>query len=68
VAFVNGAIAEENGRLLIYYASSDTRLHVAETTLDRMVDYCLNTPQDPLTSQGSVAQRVAMIRRNLART
>ncbi len=68
VAFVNGAIAEESGRLLIYYASSDTRLHVAETTLDRMVDYCLNTPQDPLTSQGSVAQRVAMIRRNLART
>ncbi len=66
VVFVNGAIAEDSGRLLIYYASSDTRLHVAETTLDRMVDYCLNTPRDPLTSRGSVAQRVAMIRRNLA--
>lgn len=68
VIFVNGTITDENGRLLIYYASSDTRLHVAETTLDRMVDYCLNTPQDPLTSQRSVVQRVAMIRRNLAIT
>lgn len=67
VVFVNGAIAEEDGRLLIYYASSDTRLHVAETTIDRMVDYCFNTPRDPLTSQGSVMQRVDLIRRNLAR-
>lgn len=64
VVFVNGAIAEADGRLLIYYASSDTRLHVAESTVDRLVDYCLNTPEDPLTSQGSVAQRVALISRN----
>ena len=68
VAFINGAIAEENGRLLMYYASSDTRLHVAESTVDRLVDYCLNTPADPLTSQGSVRQRVELIRKNLKRT
>ena len=68
VAFINGAIAEESGRLLMYYASSDTRLHVAESTVDRLVDYCLNTPADPLTSQGSVRQRVELIRKNLKRT
>ncbi|TAH45960.1 MAG: glycosidase [Treponema sp.] len=68
VAFINGAIAEENGRLLMYYASSDTRLHVAESTVDRLVDYCLNTPVDPLTSQGSVRQRVELIRKNLKRS
>jgi len=67
VAFINGAIAEESGRLLMYYASSDTRLHVAESTVDRLVDYCLNTPADPLTSQGSVRQRVELIRKNLKR-
>lgn len=66
VVFVNGAIAEDSGRLLIYYASSDTRLHVAESTVDRMVDYCMNTPRDSLTSQGSVKQRVELIRKNLA--
>lgn len=65
VAFINGAIAEENGRLLMYYASSDTRMHVAESTVDRLVDYCFNTPVDPLTSQASVKQRVEMIRKNI---
>jgi 4-O-beta-D-mannosyl-D-glucose phosphorylase len=65
--FINGAIAEENGRLLMYYASSDTRLHVAESTVDRLVDYCFNTPIDPLTSQDSVKQRVALISRNLGK-
>lgn len=65
VVFVNGAIAEENGRVLIYYASSDTRMHVAETTIERLLDYCFNTPTDPLSSQGSVKQRVELIRRNL---
>jgi 4-O-beta-D-mannosyl-D-glucose phosphorylase len=67
VVFINGAIAEENGRLLMYYASSDTRLHVAESTVDRLVDYCFNTPVDPLTSQDSVKQRVALISRNLGK-
>jgi len=68
VAFINGAIAEADGRLLMYYASSDTRMHVAESTVDRLVDYCFNTPADPLTSQDSVDQRVALIRKNLARS
>jgi len=40
---------------------------VAESTVDRLVDYCLNTPADPLTSQGSVRQRVELIRKNLKR-
>ncbi|MCX7656370.1 MAG: glycosidase [Treponemataceae bacterium] len=65
VVFINGAIAERDGRLLMYYASSDTRLHVAESTIDRMVDYCLHTPPDGLTSQGSVRQRIELIRRNV---
>ena len=62
--FINGAIADDDGRLLMYYASSDTRLHVAETTIDRMVDYCMNTPQDTFTSRGSVEQRISLIERN----
>lgn len=65
VAFINGAIAEDSGRLLMYYASADTRMHVAESTVDRMLDYCFNTPPDLLTSQGSVKQRVELIRNNL---
>lgn len=65
VTFINGAIAEESGRLLVYYASSDTRMHVAESTVERMIDYCFNTPSDPLTSQGSVKQRIKLIRGNL---
>ncbi len=67
VVFTNGAIADENGRLLIYYASSDTRLHVAETSVDQMLDYCFNTPPDTLTSQDSVKQRIALIKGNLGR-
>ncbi|MDR0375097.1 MAG: glycosidase [Treponema sp.] len=67
VVFTNGAIADENGRLLIYYASSDTRLHVAETSVERLLDYCFNTPVDPLTSQDSVKQRIALIKKNLGR-
>ncbi len=64
VVFINGAIADKDGRLLLYYASSDTRMHVAESSIERMVDWCLNTPVDPLTSQDSVRQRLALIERN----
>jgi 4-O-beta-D-mannosyl-D-glucose phosphorylase len=67
VVFTNGAVADEDGRLLIYYASSDTRLHVAESSVEKLLDYCFNTPADPLTSQGSVKQRIALIRKNLER-
>ncbi len=65
VVFCNGAVAKKNGDLLIYYASSDTRIHVAETTVDRVLDYVLNTPEDPLTSAKCVKQRCDLIRRNL---
>lgn len=64
VVFINGAIQDDDGRLLLYYASSDTRMHVAETTIERMVDYCLNTPEDTLTSQGQVEQRIKLINKN----
>jgi len=65
VAFSNGWIARDNGELIIYYASSDTRCHVATTTVDRLVDYCKNTPPDPLRSAECVKQRIALIDRNL---
>lgn len=66
VAFSNGMVARRDGSLLIYYASSDTRLHVARTSVARMVDYCLNTPPDALRSAACVAQRLDLIRRNSA--
>lgn len=65
VVFTNGAIARENGDVYIYYASSDTRLHVATTTIDKLVDYVFNTPEDPLRSVKCVEQRCEFIRRNL---
>lgn len=66
VAFTNGAIVDDDGALYIYYASADTRLHVASSTVDRMVDYALNTPADPLRSVDCVKQRCALIKKNLA--
>ncbi len=66
VAFTNGAIADDDGRLYIYYASADTRLHVASTTLDLMVDYALHTPPDAMRSADCVKQRCELIDRNLA--
>ena len=65
VVFTNGAIARENGDVYIYYASSDTRLHVATTTVDKLVDYVFHTPEDPLRSVECVEQRCAFIRKNL---
>jgi 4-O-beta-D-mannosyl-D-glucose phosphorylase len=65
VAFCNGMVARANGDLFIYYASSDTRIHVAKTTIDRMLDYVLNTPEDGLRSAASVDQRCQLISRNL---
>ena len=66
VLFCNGAVARANGDLFIYYASSDTRMHVATTTVDRMLDYVRNTPPDGGRSAFCVAQRIALIERNLA--
>lgn len=65
VVFTNGAIADEDGSLYIYYASSDTRLHVATTTVDKMLDYAFNTPADPMRSRDCVKQRCDLIDRNL---
>ena len=66
VVFTNGAIVRGNGELYIYYAASDTRLHVASTTIEKMLDYAFNTPADPLRSRDCVAQRCELIDRNLA--
>jgi 4-O-beta-D-mannosyl-D-glucose phosphorylase len=64
VAFSCGWI-ERDGDIWIYYGSSDTRCHVATTTVDRLIDYCQNTPKDPLRSSACVQQRISMIERNL---
>ena len=66
VVFTNGAAVRENGAVYIYYASCDTRLHVAATTIDRLEEYLFSTPKDPLRSADCVKQRCEMIRRNLA--
>ena len=67
VAFSCGWIARDDGGLFLYYASSDTRCHVATTTVERLVDYCRGTPADPLYSATCVDQRLRMIDRNLER-
>ena len=66
VVFTNGAIAEEDGRVLLYYASSDTRMHVAETTKEKLLDYVFEAPQDAGRSADCVAQRCALIEKNMA--
>jgi 4-O-beta-D-mannosyl-D-glucose phosphorylase len=65
VTFSNGWILDDDGEVFIYYASSDTRLHVATSTIDQLVDYCINTPPDALRSAECVRQRSAMISKNL---
>ncbi len=64
VVFSNGWIARPDGRVFLYYASSDTRCHVATTSVERLVDYCRNTPPDPLRTGECVRQRLALIERN----
>ncbi len=66
VVFSNGWIEGKKGEVFIYYASSDTRLHVATSTVDRLLDYVMNTPADPLRSRACVEQRCALIEKNLA--
>lgn len=65
VVFTNGAVAAEDGTIYIYYASCDTRMHVATTTIDKMEDYLFHTPKDPLRSPDCVKQRCELIDRNL---
>jgi 4-O-beta-D-mannosyl-D-glucose phosphorylase len=64
VLFSNGAVVRENGEFVLYYASSDTRLHVATSTLAAILDYVLHTPPDALRSAKCVEQRVDLIRKN----
>jgi len=64
VVFCNGWIVDDDGTVFIYYASSDTRIHVATSSVNRLVDHALNSPPDELTSAASVQQRLALIRQN----
>ena len=64
VLFSNGWIADEDGTVYIYYASSDTRMHVATSTIDRLTDYCLHTPVDGLRSAASVENICKLIESN----
>lgn len=65
VAFSNGWIVNEKNEIFVYYASSDTRMHVATTTVEKLIDYCKNTPEDGLRSAASVQTRNALISKNL---
>jgi len=64
VAFTNGWIEDNDGTVFIYYASSDTRMHVASTTVEKLIDYCENTPKDGLRSAATVHAINALIDRN----
>lgn len=64
VLFSNGWIGDENGNVYIYYASSDTRMHVALSTVEKLVDYVMNTPEDRFATSESVAQILRLIENN----
>lgn len=64
VVFSNGWVKRDNGEVFIYYASSDTRMHVATTTIDKLLDYILNTPEDAGRTYDCVQQRIDLINRN----
>lgn len=65
VLFTNGWVEKEDGEVLIYYASSDTRMHVASSSVERLLDYVKNTPEDRYCSGESVKTRLDLIRKNL---
>lgn len=65
VLFSNGWIADDDGKVYIYYASSDTRMHVATSTIDKLIDYCMNTPHDGRTSKASVDNIKNLVDQNL---
>lgn len=66
VVFSNGAVKLRDGTILIYYGSSDTRLHVLATTEAKMLDYCFNSPKDGMRSHDCVLQRIDLIQANEA--
>ncbi len=65
VVFSNGWVKREDGEVFIYYGSSDTRMHVATSSVERLLDYVVNTPEDPFRSFACVEQRHELIKRNL---
>jgi 4-O-beta-D-mannosyl-D-glucose phosphorylase len=65
VVFSNGWICNDDGTVYIYYASSDTRMHVAVSTVEKLVDYCMNTPVDGLRSSKTVENINSLIDKNL---
>ncbi|MFV0290747.1 MAG: glycosidase [Mangrovibacterium sp.] len=65
VLFTNGWIADDDGKVFIYYASSDTRMHVATSTINQLVNYCLNTPEDGFISSESVKTIHKQVSKNL---
>jgi 4-O-beta-D-mannosyl-D-glucose phosphorylase len=67
VLFANGWAARRNGAVFIYYGSSDTRTHVATTTIEKLLDYCENTPPDAMRSKLCLEQRCELITKNLRR-
>ncbi len=64
VAFSNGWLVKPDGTVLLYYATNDTQTYAAVSSLERLVDYCVNTPEDPLRSAACVEQRIDLIERN----
>lgn len=66
VLFANGWVCREDGRIFLYYGASDTRIHVATTTVDRLLDYVINTPEDALRTAACVQQRRKLIAANAA--
>lgn len=64
VVFSNGWIADKDGKVFIYYASSDTRMHVATSTIDQLVDYVINTPEDKFTSAETVKSIYNQVKQN----
>ncbi len=64
VVFSNGWIADDDGTVFIYYASSDTRMHVAVSSIDKLLDYVMNKPQDGLRSATSVERLMELIEKN----
>ena len=66
VLFSNGWIQDEDGTVFIYYASSDTRMHVAVSSVEKLVDYVMNSPEDTFTSAGSVNTIIELVNKNKA--
>jgi 4-O-beta-D-mannosyl-D-glucose phosphorylase len=65
VVFSNGWVKLDTGEVFIYYGSADTRMHVAVSTVDQLLDYVLHTPEDEMRTGANVQQRIQLIKNNL---